>query len=60
MVISRHLAHKLTNGLQFIISGTELGLTKQVIEKAREMAKLVNTHVESDEQAQARKEHDTK
>lgn len=59
MVISRQLAHKLTNGLQMIVSATELGMPKQVIEKARELAQLINAHIESPEQQKAREEYES-
>ena len=58
MVISRQLAHKITNALQFIVSASELGRTSQVVEKARELASLVNAHIESPEQEKAREEYE--
>lgn len=58
MIISRQLAHKLLNGLQLIMSANDLGMHKQVTEKAREMASLINAHVESAEQEKARREYE--
>lgn len=55
MHISRDLAHKVLNGLQLIVSGTELHLSKQVIQSARELAQLVSANVESPQQEAARK-----
>lgn len=56
MIISRDLAHKVLNGLQVIVSATELDRKKQVIETARELGQLVNAHVETPQQKKAREE----
>lgn len=55
-MISRQLAHKILNGLQVIVSATELNRPQQVVETARELGQLVSKHVESPQQEKARKE----
>jgi len=56
--ISRQLAHKITNGLQLIVSATELNMSKVVIDKARELAVLVNSNVETLQEEKARKQRE--
>lgn len=60
MVISRQLAHKILNGLQVIVSATELNRPQQVIDTARELGQLVSAHTETPQQEKARKDWEKK
>jgi hypothetical protein len=58
MLISRKLAHKLTDRLQVIVSAIELGEARKAIVYALDMAQLIHRHTESEDEEKARQKRE--